>query len=237
MWMGLVGWRGMSGRTPPDTRPLLSSAREFEDLIALLNGGGIPEHLRGPAAVLATLRRLPPPPGPDAARAFPPSATMEQWKEGANAMLRLSSGVSLRDEIFFFLLRTALKDRPKGPPTANRQLPSTANRHQPPTTKCHQPPPTASGDQPPTANHCQLPPTTNRQPPTAANHHQPPPTASCQLPTANRRQPPTANCHQPWLSTSSARGLFWETGTLFFFPLRTPLPELHRRGLPRGAPP
>ena len=72
----------------------------------------------------------------------------------------------------------------------------------------------------PTANHCQLPPTTNRQPPTAANHHQPPPTASCQLPTANCRQPPTANCHQPWLSTWSARGLFWETRTLFFFSVK-----------------
>ena len=105
---------------------------------------------------------------------------------------------------FFCLLRTALKDRPKGPPTANRR----------------QPPPTASGDQPPTANHYQPPPTTNHQPPTAANHHQPPPTASCQLPTSNRRQPPAANRHQPWLNTWSTRGLFLEklcTGTLFFF--------------------
>ena len=110
---------------------------------------------------------------------------------------------------FFFLLRTALKDRPKGPPTANRQ-PPTAN---------HQPPPTASGDQAPTANHCQPPPTTNHQPPTAANHHQPPPTTSCQLSTANCRQPPTANRHQPWLSTWSARGLFWENSfrNTFFF--------------------
>ena len=90
-----------------------------------------------------------------------------------------------------FLLRTALKDRPKGPPTGNHQPPPTAN---------HQPPPTASGDQPPTANHCQPPPTTNHQPPTAANRHQPPPTASCQLPTANRHRPPTANRHQPWLN-------------------------------------
>ena len=73
---------------------------------------------------------------------------------------RTEAGGSLRDEIFF-LLRTALKDRPTGPPTANRQLPSTANRHQPPTTNRHQPPPTASGDQPPTANHCQPPPTTD----------------------------------------------------------------------------
>ena len=30
-------------------------------------------------------------------------------------------GRSLRDQIFF-LLRAALKDRPKGPPTANRQV-------------------------------------------------------------------------------------------------------------------
>ena len=131
------------------------------------------------------------------------------------------SGRSLRDQIFFFLLRTALKDRPKGPPTANRQLPSTAN-HQPQPTASHQPLPTASGDQPPTANHCQPPPTTNHQPPTAANHHLPPPTPSCQLPTVNRRQPPTANRHQPWLSTWSARGLFWENWywTTFFFPVK-----------------
>ena len=59
---------------------------------------------------------------------------------------------------FFFLLRTALKDRPQRPPTANRQ------------------PPTASGNQPPTANHCQPPPITN---------HRPPPTANRQPPTAN----------------------------------------------------
>ena len=100
----------------------------------------------------------------------------------------------LKGPDFFFLLRTALKDRPKGPPTANshqpptatnrqpptaanrrqppaatnRQLPTTANRHQPPITN-HQPPPTATNHQLPTANR-QLPPTTNRQPPTATNH-------------------------------------------------------------------
>ena len=103
-----------------------------------------------------------------------------------------SGGGSLRDQIFFFLLRTALKDRPKGPPTANRQLPSTANRHQPPTTNRHQPPAT-NRHRPPAATNRQLPTTANRlQPPTA--NHQPPPTASCQLPTANR-QPPTATNH------------------------------------------
>ena len=68
-----------------------------------------------------------------------------------------STGRSLRNQIFFILLRTALKDRPKGPPIANRQLPPTANRHQPPTSNRLQPPPTASGDQPPTANHYQPP--------------------------------------------------------------------------------
>ena len=111
-----------------------------------------------------------------------------------------------RDSFFFFLLRTALKDRPKGPPTANHQ-PPTANR-QPPSTNC-QPLPTATNHQSPTTNRRQ-------SPPTATNH---------QLPTANRQSPPTANRHQPWLSTWSARGLF--LGKLvsqhFFFPLRTVL--------------
>ena len=147
------------------------------------------------------------------------------------------AGRSLRDQIVFFLLRTALKDRPKGPPTANCQLPSTANRHQLPTTNRHQPPPTASGDQPPTANHCQPPPTTNHQPPTAANHHQPPPTASCQLPTANR-QTPTANRHQPWLSTWSARGFFWENWfrNTFFFPVKErPGPRDHCCRVPHSV--
>ena len=46
----------------------------------------------------------------------------------------LQSRVVLK-EPGFFLLRTALKDRPKGPPTANRQLPPTANRQQPPTNE------------------------------------------------------------------------------------------------------
>ena len=113
----------------------------------------------------------------------------------------------------FFLLRTPLKDRPKGPPTANR--------HQPPTTNRHQPPPTASGDQPPTANRHQ-PPITN---------HQPPPTATNrQLPTANRQPPPTANrqppptvvehmeCPRAFLGKPVLENFFF-----LFFPLRTPL--------------
>ena len=144
----------------------------------------------------------------------------------------------LKEPDFFFLLRTALQDRPKGPPTANRQLPSTANRHQPPTTNRQQPPatkrqpPTATNRQPPTAANRQRRPTANCQPlPTATNHQspttnrrQPPPTATNrQLPTANRQPLPTANRHQPWLSTWSARGLFWENWfrNTFFFPLRT----------------
>ena len=93
----------------------------------------------------------------------------------------IESGHSLRNQIFF-LLRTALKDRPKGPPTANHQLP-----------------PTASGDQPPNANHYHQSPTTNR-----------------------RQPPPTANCHQPWLNTWSARGIFWENCVTehFFFSVK-----------------
>ena len=73
----------------------------------------------------------------------------------------LNSGSSLRDQIFF-LLRTTLKDRPRGPPTANRQHPSTDNRHQLPTTNRHQPP------------------ATNRRQPPAATNRQQRPTANCQ---------------------------------------------------------
>ena len=130
---------------------------------------------------------------------------------------------------------------PIGPPrgTTNRQLPTT-NRHQPPTTNRCQPPAatnrqlptTANRHQPPSTNH--QPPITNHQPPpTTTNRHQPP-VANCQPPTANRRQPPTANHHQPWLSTWSARGLFWENWfrNTFFFPLRTALHCPHPRAIP-----
>ena len=122
------------------------------------------------------------------------------WKEGCHVAHRgallCGPGGSLRDEIFFFLLRTALKDRPKGPPTANRQLPSTANRHQPPTTN-RQPPTAANRQRRPTANCQPLPTASNHQPP-ATNRRQPPPTATnCQLPTANRQPPPTANRQLP----------------------------------------
>ena len=87
------------------------------------------------------------------------------------------AGLSLRDQIFFFLLRTAPMDRPKGPPTASRQLPPTANRHQPQTATNRQPSTAANRQQPPIPN-CQLP-------PTAANRCQPPPANhSCQPPIA-----------------------------------------------------
>ena len=106
-------------------------------------------------------------------------------------------GLSLRSQIvFFFLLRTALKDCPL---TANCQPPTT-NRHQPPTTK-HQPPPTANHQPPPTANHQtptatnrQPPTATNRQPPTAANHQPILPATNHHPPIANHHQLPTANC-------------------------------------------
>ena len=94
-----------------------------------------------------------------------------------------SAGRSFGTESFFILLRTALKDRPKGPPTANHQPPSTANRNQPPTTNRRQPP-VATNRQP-------LPTATNHQPPTTTNRHQPP-AANCQPPIATDRQPPTA---------------------------------------------
>ena len=97
---------------------------------------------------------------------------------------------------FFFLLRTALKERPKGPPTANRQLPSTANRHQRPTTNRHQPPAT-NRRQPPAATNRQLPTTANRHQPPITNHQPPPTTTNRQLPTANRQPPPTANRQPP----------------------------------------
>ena len=57
-------------------------------------------------------------------------------------------------EPIFFWLRTALKDRPQGPPlpTATDRQPPTTNPHQPPIAR-HQPPPTATDcHQPPTAN-------------------------------------------------------------------------------------
>ena len=113
------------------------------------------------------------------------------------------AGGSLRDYIFFcFLLRTALRDRPKGPSTANRQPPPTANRQRRPT-----------------ANHRQPPSTTNPPPPTAANRHQLPPTATNRQPPTAHRQPPTAN-------TWCACGLFWENCATehflpsFFFPVK-----------------
>ena len=128
----------------------------------------------------------------------------------------------LKGPDFFFFA----KDRPKGPPTATNRQPPTATNHQPPTA--------ANRQRRPTANCQPLPTATNHQSPTT-NRRQPPPTASCQLPTANRRHPPTANRHQPWLSTWSARGLFWENWfrNIFFFPVKDrPAPT---RGLGFGA--
>ena len=127
----------------------------------------------------------------------------------------LQPGGSLRNPIFFFLLRTALKARPQGPATANRQPPTATNhlppptatyRHLPPPANC-QSPPTANRHQPPTATYRHLPPptatrqlpiATNRQPPPTTYRHLPPPTATYRHPpTANRHQPPTATNHLP----------------------------------------
>ena len=114
------------------------------------------------------------------------------WCEGFCSAAR----AVLKGPDFFFLLRTAPKDRPKGPPTANRQLPSTANRHQPPTTNRHQPPATNRCQPPPTAS-CQLPTTANRHQPPITNHQPPPTATNRQLPTANRQMLPTANRQPP----------------------------------------
>ena len=107
------------------------------------------------------------------------------------------------DFFCFFLLRTALKDRPKGPPTANRHQPPTTNRqpptasHQPPTTNRHQPPAT-NRRQPPAATNRQLPTTANRHQPPITNHQPPPTTTNChQLPVANCQPPTATNCQPP----------------------------------------
>ena len=84
-----------------------------------------------------------------------------QWKGSAGAICRPNpvhlgpDRAVFKEPSFFF------KDRPKGPPTANRQLPPTATNHQSPTT--NQPPPTATNRQLPTANR-QSPPTANHGP-------------------------------------------------------------------------
>ena len=103
----------------------------------------------------------------------------------------MCSGRCLRDQIFFFLLRTALKDHPKGPPTANSHQPPTATSRQPPTATNRRQPPTVTNRQLPTTANRHQPPITNHQPPpTTTNRHQPP-VANCQPPTANRQPPPT----------------------------------------------
>ena len=142
-----------------------------------------------------------------------------QWTERRRGLPCSSRGVcsgrSLRDQIFF-LLRTALKDRPKGPPTANRQLPPTANRQQPSTAN-RQPRPTAN---------CQPLPTATNHPVPTANCPQPPPTvANHQPPTANRQSPPAANCQSPPTMVehmSYTRSFLKKpcSGTVFFSPVK-----------------
>ena len=109
----------------------------------------------------------------------------------------------------FFLLRTALGDRPKGPPTTNHQQPPTANR-QPPTAANRQRRPTTNRQPLPTTIHHQSPTTNRRQiPPTATNRHQPPTTS---------RQPPTANLPPPTHGVPA--GIFGKPGyrnTFFSF--------------------
>ena len=113
------------------------------------------------------------------------SAVAASWAEACHwRSARVLSGLTRRftggvlKKLDFFLLRTALRDRPKGPSTGNHQPP--ANHHQPPT-----------------ANRRQPPAATNRQPPTNANGHQPPIPNHQPPPTATNRQSPTATRPPP----------------------------------------
>ena len=121
-----------------------------------------------------------------AARARPPTPELGVVCGGWLGLCQ--EGGPLGARIFFFW-RSALKDRPKRPPTANRH-------------------------QPPTADHCQPPPTTtNRQSPTA-NRRQPPPTATNrQSPTANRQSPPTMLEHMSYARSFCKK---YRSGTPFF---------------------
>ena len=92
-------------------------------------------------------------------------------------------------ELDYFLSSTALRDCPKGPPTANHQPPPTANRCQAPIAANHQPPPTANGHQLPTSNPA------NRHQPPITNHQLPPCTTNRHYPPATTCQPPTATNH------------------------------------------
>ena len=122
-----------------------------------------PQMISAVAILLRCIRWGTPDPPPGQVRLWLPSRELPLWVWGELTHAHAQGG-PLRTS--FFLLRTALKDRPKGPPTAkpptatNRQSPTT-NRHQPPTANRHQPP-TANRHQPPTAN--------RHQPPTATNH-------------------------------------------------------------------
>ena len=88
-------------------------------------------HQTAPGALL-----VPPPPSPGGKRSC-------VWAQRGIRGWR--AGLSLRPQIFLFLLRTARKDSPQGPPianhqpppTTNRQAPTAANHHQPPTVNCH----------------------------------------------------------------------------------------------------
>ena len=124
----------------------------------------------------------------------------DEYDVACRSRAQWGPGRSLRDQIFF-LLRTALRDRPKGPPTANRQ-PPTVNRQPPPTVNRCQPPPTTHHQLPTAANRRQPSTANRRQPSTAANRHQPPIT-NCQLPpTAANRQPVISTSRQPPIATN-----------------------------------
>ena len=135
-----------------------------------------------------------------------------------------AAGRSSRDQIFF-LLRTALKDRPKGPPIVNHQPPPTAaNRRQPPTAANRQPRPTANRQPLPTATNHPSPTANCRQPPPTAANHQPPTANRQSPPAANRQSPPTMVEHMSYTRSFLKKPC---SGTVFFFPVKD------RPGLPQ----
>ena len=72
-------------------------------------------------------------------------------REGGAANTKMPQCTILKELDFSFWLRIALRDRPKGPSTANHQPPPTTNHHQPPTAANRQRQPTANRQPLPTA--------------------------------------------------------------------------------------
>ena len=138
---------GLQGRLPAVGKAVGGRFRRVQT--GWRAGGGGPRR----AGLSVTPKRvggIPPSPplyGPSGPRVRRSSAGMQDHREEAPINSTHEQGCPQETQ-FFLLLRTALQDSPKGPPTANHQPPPTANR---------QPPPTANHQPPPTANRCSIP--------------------------------------------------------------------------------